>query len=453
MMQPRKMLVCALVLGCLIDLVVGQAPTMMPSAAPSFNTTSPTAMPTNQPTLDPFFEAPPCFDNTTVLYQAMLRANSFIAEEYILCPDTTITVGDFDADGDCCINGDYSFFIRSRSTIKCGADGRLENNCTIVSGNTHIFYIGAIFDDAVANGVRLQGITFRDAKFISSALANRGDITFDNCVWEDMGGVATVFAAYSPPVNNDDRRLVSTERILLEEAGIDMEDPHAIAKHLMSRKFLEEWTKREIENAERARALEKLNGPRQLQAAFTMEITYNNCIFRNNRQGSTTQGGIPVLGTFVALTPFNPTLFNNCDWIGNLFDGSDGNQNGYAIQTVGSPITVNDCCFIDNSFIGFGPVQAFGDAQFEFNRNHATEDDLIICDFAATSEDFVPESERDVNCLTYDLESCRGPERVFAAPTSAPTKVSGAPPSTDSHQLVRSATVASLVMWALALYM
>lgn len=184
------MVVFALLFGCFTEFVVGQT-TTAPTSAPTL-TYRPTAAPTDVPTLDPLFEAPDCFDNTTVLYQAMLRADSFVAEEYIICPNTFITVGDFDADGDCCVNGDYSFFIRSRSTIKCGVDGRVENNCTIFSGNTHIFYVGAIFDDQVAQNVRVQGITFRSAKFMSGALANRGDITFQDCIWEVRSYIAVI---------------------------------------------------------------------------------------------------------------------------------------------------------------------------------------------------------------------------------------------------------------------
>lgn len=114
----------------------------------------------------------------------MLRVSSFEINEYVICPGTTITIGDFDADGDCCINGDFSFFVRSRSVIKCGDDGKVENNCVITGGNTQIFYVGSVFDDAIAQNVKFQGITFQDASFVSAAMANRGDITFEDCIWQ-----------------------------------------------------------------------------------------------------------------------------------------------------------------------------------------------------------------------------------------------------------------------------
>lgn len=90
---------------------------------------------------------------------------------------------------------------------------------------------------------------------------------------------------------------------------------------------------------------------------FTMEVTFQSCQVLSNRQGPISPGGIPLLGVLGILTPFNPTVFRNCIFEGNVYDGSDRSQNGYAIQSRGSPLTVEDSCFIDNDLNGFGPVQ------------------------------------------------------------------------------------------------
>lgn len=172
MMIMRRLFVATLISACLLDVVDGQ------------NTSTPAFPPTPSPTLDPLFENPDgCYSNTTVLYQAMLRANSFVETTYILCPNTTFEIGDFDADGDCCVNGMYSLFIRSRSIVKCGEDGKSSNNCVMTGGNTHVFYVGSIFDDALSQDVQVTGLTFDDAKFLATAMANRGDITFTDCIW------------------------------------------------------------------------------------------------------------------------------------------------------------------------------------------------------------------------------------------------------------------------------
>ena len=164
--------------------VVAQTPTSPPT---NLITVSPTAnitnSPTSSPTFDPDFSIPECFNSTKVLFQAMLRASSFQKTEYILCPDTTFNIGRFDDAGRCCLDGDYSLFLRSRSTVKCGADGKSSNNCIFLGGNTQLFYIGTFFGDLVAQDVVVMGITFQSTSFLSTALANRGDITFIDCIW------------------------------------------------------------------------------------------------------------------------------------------------------------------------------------------------------------------------------------------------------------------------------
>ena len=114
----------------------------------------------------------------------MLRANSFKAETYIICPNTLIEVGNFDNDGICCEGGDFSLMLRSRSTVKCGESGESSNNCTITGGNTQFFYVGSFFGDAIAQDVKVMGITFEKTEFLSTAMSNRGDITLIDCVWK-----------------------------------------------------------------------------------------------------------------------------------------------------------------------------------------------------------------------------------------------------------------------------
>ena len=174
-------------------LVAGQnatnssAPTVFPTLAPTlFNETDPNAtFPTSAPTLDGNFTVPPgCIDNSTTLFRAMLRASSFEPNTYVICPNTTITVGNFDSDGLCCVGGDFALMTRSRSTVLCGEDGKSENNCIFKGGNTQFFYVGSFFGDSIAQEVVVSGVTFDSSEFLSTAMSNRGDITFIDCVWK-----------------------------------------------------------------------------------------------------------------------------------------------------------------------------------------------------------------------------------------------------------------------------
>lgn len=246
-----------------------------------------------------------------------------------------------------------------------------------------------------------------------------------------------VFGAYSPSPES--------ERRMLERAGIDTEDPWAVLAHMMTREFLEEWVNSAMEDAmamQTALALPEanpghgnVNHDRDLQAARTMEITFENCLFHGNRQGPIPESGVPIEGVIALLTSRNPTNVINCTFEENVFDGSDGRQNGYAILSLGSPLEIRDICLIDNSFIGYGPIQAFSGAPLTTEGTYTTEDDLVFCEFAAQAATPLPESLSAVNCSRYDRLSCRGPPRPTSEPTSAPNS-SGAVSIRSSGKLL-----------------
>lgn len=221
----------------------------------------------------------------------------------------------------------------------------------------------------------------------------------------------------------------------------------------MSRHYVEEWVKVQMEEAQRLQRLgpEEKEEHRQLQAAFTMSVEFEDCKFIDNRQGPVQEGGIPLLGVMTIITPDNPATLRGCTFSGNKYDGSDGNSNGYAVQSLGSPLTVFDTCFDDNSFIGFGPIQAFDGAEFDYGRNWVSRDDVVWCDFGAASAKITPESYADVDCIYYDLAECRSSEiRVFGAPTASPTdKPSSATPLL---RRVLPSIVAGLCAWLYSIH-
>ena len=197
----------------------------------------------------------------------------------------------------------------------------------------------------------------------------------------------------------------------------DNADPFAVAIHIMSRKYLESWMRDTAKNAETL----PLSSGRLLQAPYTMEVTFQDCLFLENIQGPTDVAGIPLFGIVSIISPFSPTVFRNSRFERNRYDGSGGSQNGFAIQSTGSPLEVHDCCFEDNSFIGFGPIQAIAGAPFEASNNYITEDDLVVCRFAALSELYAPDVFEHVDCVNDDLLSCGGALRPPFSETMAPT--------------------------------
>lgn len=129
--------------------------------------------------------APDCFTDTFSLYQAMVHANPVAHTVYTICPDTVITIGKPDEDGNCCVDGDMSLFVKSQTTIQCGNDGSSDNNCVLTGGNTQVFAAGGTYSgESTMENVHLKGLTFDAAEFLGSALARKGDITFRDCVFQ-----------------------------------------------------------------------------------------------------------------------------------------------------------------------------------------------------------------------------------------------------------------------------
>lgn len=186
----RTVIALVAVIQCFLPMCVVDAqfvaptvdPTVPPAVAPTNATTAPT-QPTFSPTLDPDLTFPECYTNSTVIFQAMIRANSFEQNTYVICPNTVLRIGTPDENDVCCIDGDRSIIPRARSTIMCGDDGKASNNCTVTGGNTQVFFVGGYYGDAISPDIVLMGITFEDADFVSVAMAGRSDITFIDCIW------------------------------------------------------------------------------------------------------------------------------------------------------------------------------------------------------------------------------------------------------------------------------
>ena len=67
-----------------------------------------------------------------------------------------------------------------------------------------------------------------------------------------------------------------------------------------------------------------------------MKVTYDGCVFDGNQQGPTNKSGIPLYGVVSILTPYSPTVFQNCIFRNNDYQAD---ENGYAILSEGSTVT------------------------------------------------------------------------------------------------------------------
>jgi hypothetical protein len=94
---------------------------------------------------------------------------------------------------------------------------------------------------------------------------------------------------------------------------------------------------------------------------------------------------------------------------------------------------IEDCCFINNDFIGFGVVRANGGSSLTSVRNAgAGDDDDLLCQFVSKSEVLNPLEDSEVTCIDFDLAVCPHDDAsvgltsspsiaLTPAPTSSPT--------------------------------
>jgi hypothetical protein len=162
------------------------APTPLPSESPS-SVPSGSSLPTASAAPTPLESAVPtvrtaCYKNLTLLFEDQEKTNPFVQKTFTLCPDTTFNIGFSDSGGECCFDGMRYLSARKNTRFQCGEDGKIENNCIITGGESHVVYVSLINDEDGDN-VEFAGITFVDAKLVTLFLGNSGDISFIDCIF------------------------------------------------------------------------------------------------------------------------------------------------------------------------------------------------------------------------------------------------------------------------------
>jgi hypothetical protein len=206
MMLPhvsRLSLACILALSFISEIAAqSDFPTVAPSisavptGAPSTSAV-PTGLQSGSPTTLLQNQSPgACYSNLTVLFEDQQDDDQFVQKTYTLCPNTTFVMGFSDSTGDCCFDGMIYLSARKNTRFQCGDDGKLENNCLVTGGETHIVYIDLINDEDGDN-VEFAGITFEDAKLVTAFLGNAGDVTFIDCVFKVRKYTVCAFGSFA----------------------------------------------------------------------------------------------------------------------------------------------------------------------------------------------------------------------------------------------------------------
>lgn len=220
----------------------------------------------------------------------------------------------------------------------------------------------------------------------------------------------------------------------LNEAASRHSDQVDVAKHVMSRNFQEKWFQGALEKARHsflAHGSPKIRRSRALQGSSTLLTSFFNCTFTGNVGGGIQTDDFPFEAIIVSLSELNPIIIRDSLFQENIYGDSDGISNGCAIQSIGAQMDMSETCFVNNSFVGFGPVQLFAAAEYELANNYATDDSTSYCTFAAVSESFIPETFSDVTCIASDLDACG--RDSSPPPSPIDTEEPSASPSTTTE--------------------
>jgi hypothetical protein len=97
---------------------------------------------------------------------------------------------------------------------------------------------------------------------------------------------------------------------------------------------------------------------------------------------------------------------------------------------------IEDSCFINNDFIGFGVIRANGGSAITVSGNAGTNDDDLFCQFVATSDLLNPTVETEVTCIEYELAVCP----LLSVPTKTPTPMPSPAPTTSASESAQNDT-------------
>jgi len=125
---------------------------------------------------------PSCYDNTTLLAAHLVMKDSFIPDEFILCPNSVFDIGSTPRDDVlCCKDGMSPLYGEANSRILCGEDGKSSNNCTLRGGAVQFSSVFANVKHPIES-MQVSGVTFEGATLSSIFLGNVGDVTFKDCI-------------------------------------------------------------------------------------------------------------------------------------------------------------------------------------------------------------------------------------------------------------------------------
>jgi hypothetical protein len=213
--------------------------------------------------------------------------------EYVLCPNKDYATG-FLAAGDI-VGGMQPLFVRSNATVKCGTDGKRENNCTIKTGSLGLFINvysededGLILDNVVLQGLTFQGL--REKTFYVEGYG--GKINVIDCAFLDSTNIGNVAAIGVIPSSLKRRRMAGDGRSRYSSA---FSAPFTIPNSIDHRQL-------------------------QIGSGYpVLDLTFTNCLFSGNNGPKDPNEDPLGYHLVVSIFPWQKTTFISCRFRDNNF--------------------------------------------------------------------------------------------------------------------------------------
>jgi hypothetical protein len=148
-----------------------------------------------------------------------------------------------------------------------------------------------------------------------------------------------------------------------------------------------------------------------------LHSTFKRCLFKNIKQGPFQPDGLVQNGIITGLTPNNIFTIEDCTFKNNVFPGVEDSSDegssdqGYAIKTTGTTLELKRNCFYNNTFSGWGTIQAFVGTNVILETADYAQPIAsgINCNYIAMSQLLAPVVQADVKCLKGMVDICTAP--------------------------------------------
>lgn len=416
---------------------------------------APSEVPSPAPTV-----TPDCIDDLSKVHDMEINIlDTTRRRKYWLCPDTVFNMGTLNPNGTI-VNGQSYIMLRPNVIYQCGLDGSRSNNCTIQGGDFGVTSFYGVYEgiqETVDNAI-IQGLTFVGQSLFSVVLEAAGDVTFQDCVFQDQENMAPVLIQWNgeAPLESVTRRLRASKSFVT--TGLQDFHQRRVQNQISGTRNLEEdATAEDDDDGDDDDDDDDDDHITVSTAALKHKVTFKQCVFRNNRANK--QYGLPgiIENTYQSELVIEHCLFENNDygettnpsvscmsakmWIFLLFLIVTDNivlllqPFGYAIRSFG-PLTVEASCFNDNEFRKDAPVVVYNDIYSSINNYATAKPDHLYCglmalynnnrtDLVTPASSLIDEGTPD--CVESDVDTCL----VQLAPTLAPTE----PPSMAPTQV------------------